>query len=239
MDLVRSDARRAFNQNRSPIPGRMGVYFRPLRPWGAAADGSGSTLPRLPVISALTAWGHLRSRIGRRRPAGTLSTWETFDERFDPFWEAVVGDWDLIPIRSREYLNWRFCDDRAGTFIVRAFEDEGRLLGYAVLHTLGARGHTVALLALPGRLDVARALVDDAVRQFAGCGLSGVECWMLRGQPYAGTLRASGFVVLRGRSREEEYQIGIKGPGLGPAERAALAAPGATAHLVRADFDGM
>ena len=62
---------------------------------------------------------------------------------------------------------------------------------------------------------------------------------MLRGQPYAGTLKALGFVVLPGRSRQEVEQLAIVGPGLGPAERAALAAPDATAHLVRADFDGI
>ncbi len=168
-----------------------------------------------------------------------MRTLAAFDERFEPFWERASAGWDVIPVRSVEFLNWRFCDPRAGTFPVRAAEVDGELAGYAVVHAVGSRGHIMDLLALPGRLDVVRTLVSDAVRQLGRAGTAAVECWMLREQPYARVLRQAGFVRLPGRSAEIAGEVGWGGSGIGPEERALLASRDARVHLVRADFDGI
>ena len=62
---------------------------------------------------------------------------------------------------------------------------------------------------------------------------------MLREQPYAGVLRQAGFVLLPGRSAEEDSQIGWWGPGLDAEDRGLLMSPDARVHLVRRDFDGI
>ena len=145
----------------------------------------------------------------------------------------------MIPLRSVEFLNWRFCDPRAGTFTVLAAEEEGELVGYSVVHALSARGYIMDLLALPGRLDVVRTLVTHSVQRLGEAGTGAVECWMLREQPYAGTLQQAGFFRLRGRSTEIANEVGWDGAGLGPEERALLVSPRTRMHLVRADFDGI
>ncbi len=33
--------------------------------------------------------------------------------------------------RNRDYLNWRYCDPRAGGFLVTQAEENGRLVGFS------------------------------------------------------------------------------------------------------------
>ncbi len=74
-----------------------------------------------------------------------------FDDRFESFLERASGGCDVIPLRSVEYLDWRFCDPRVGRFVVRAAEEGSELVDYSVVHAIGSRGHIVDLLA--ARLD--------------------------------------------------------------------------------------
>ena len=221
--------------------GRIGVYLYVQRPWRAASARKAG----LAVLNALPAtgmalWSRLRSRVGPRGARNvTVSTLPAFDERYGPFLERASAAWDVIPMRSVEYLNWRFCDPRAGGFVVRAAEQGDTLLGYAVLHRLEGRGHIMDLLALPDRLDVVRTLIDDAIQHLDDAGTHSVECWMLREQPYARVLRQAGFVLLQGRSAEEDSQIAWEGPGLTAEDRALLMSADARVHLVRRDFDGI
>ncbi len=224
-----------------PFGSVMGVYLYVQRPWHAASERKGGvTLLNALPSTAVAVWGRLRSAVGSRdAPNVTARTVTAFDERFEPLLARASAAWEIIPVRSVEFLNWRFCDPRAGSFTVRAAEAEGELVGYSVLHAVGSRGHIMDLLALPGRLDVVRMLVSDAVRWLGESGTAAVECWMLREQPYARVLRRAGFVRLRGRSAEIDGELGWSGTGIGPHERALLASPRTRVHLVRADFDGI
>jgi hypothetical protein len=50
------------------------------------------------------------------------------------------------------------------------------------------------LLALPGRADVARSLVEDTVAQARAGGAASVDCWWMRNHPYSTMLRRCGFI---------------------------------------------
>ena len=219
----------------------MGVYLyvqRPLRAASARKVGS-VVLTALPTI-AMAAWGRLRSRVRPRRANDTtVRTVPTFDARFEAFLERATAAWDVIPLRSVEFLNWRFCDPRAGKFTVRVAEVAGEILGYSVVHAVGARGYIMDLLALPGRLDVVRTLIDDTISQLDEVGTAAIDCWMLREQPYARMLNQAGFVRLPGRSAEVSGEIGWYGGDFGSEGRALLASPDARVHLMHVDFDGI
>ena len=227
------------HQRPNPVPfrGRMGVYSRVLAPRRLAAEKS--AWPKLPAYLGLAAFGWLRPLFRRRTSALSIRTAQSFDQRHDKFLEHASGGWDVIPLRSVEYLNWRFSDPRAGRFVVRVVEEGDEPVGYIVLHAVGAGGHIVDLLALQDRLDVVRALVDDAIGQFRQLGASSVECWMLREQPYARVLRHAGFVALPRRSAQIAGEVGWSGGGMGAREHSLLNSPQANVHLVRADFDAI
>jgi GNAT superfamily N-acetyltransferase len=168
-----------------------------LRPRPAAS------LPEVARRSALLARWLLfrvsdRAAFRPRRP-WTVRTVKRFDERFDAFCREASAPFDFIMVRSQRLLNWRYADPRAGLFTIRVAEQEGRVLGYAVLATRRGAGFIPDILALPGRLDVVDSLVRDAAEYLQACGVPHAECWLLSNHPYAGILKRCGFYRRTGR----------------------------------------
>jgi hypothetical protein len=149
---------------------------------------------------ALPRWtaAQLRERIARR-PATpwSIAGAPCFDERTDAFWEEARGAFDFMVARTRDYLRWRYCDPRAGDFTVRLADQGGALLGYTVLRVSRGRGYLADILALPGRTDVARSLIRDALDQFRGLGIGRADCWLPSHHPYRRAFAAAGFVHRR------------------------------------------
>jgi hypothetical protein len=136
-------------------------------------------------------------------------------------------------VRSREHLDWRYCDRRAGAFHARIAEDEqGVILGYAIGRAKGGQGYLADLLALPGRQDVVAALVAeiDAVLQCAGC--VDVLCWLPERHPYRAALHGAGYLDARHRPF-----ITYRPCGATAAELEFLAAPKTRVHFTIGDTD--
>lgn len=140
---------------------------------------------------------------GPRKPSirdVNISEVNRFDDRIDIFWEEATGLYDFILERKRDYLNWRYCDPRAGDFVVKQVEDDdGRLLGYSVLRINRYRdeypiGYIVDLITLPERMDVADALSADAIRYFDDQNINIVNYQVVQGSPYERVLNRHGFL---------------------------------------------
>lgn len=122
-----------------------------------------------------------------------------FDEKIDRFWMEVKLGYYFIIERDREYLNWRYCDKRGGDYkLLQATENE-RVTGYIVLRLNRInkeypRGYIVDLLTLPGRLEVADALIRKAVEFFTDKGVNFVQALAINGHPYKDLLEGKGFV---------------------------------------------
>jgi len=124
---------------------------------------------------------------------------DRFSENINEFGKAVSGHYKIIVERSRDYLNWRYCDHRAGDFTIKQAEEGGRILGYSVLRINRYRrdypvGFIVDLLTLPDRLDAADALAADAVHFFDDSDINIVNYQVVRGHPYEEVLKRHGFV---------------------------------------------
>jgi hypothetical protein len=122
----------------------------------------------------------------------------SFDARVDELGAKAAREFDFIYARTREFLNWRYCDARAGTFTVLTAEADGALLGYTVLKTTDGLGQVADLLVLPARDDVLRELVASALQRFDAQGLSAVQCWCPARHPYRSALTNAGFTEKTG-----------------------------------------
>lgn len=127
-----------------------------------------------------------------------------FDERVEGFWEELRDHYHFIVERSRDYLNWRYCDPRGGDYLVKIAQRDAKILGYMVLrierhHPDYPIGYIVDLLTLPNRLDVATALVEDAVSYFDGHHINIILCMLMRNHPYEAILKRNGFIIKRER----------------------------------------
>jgi len=127
-----------------------------------------------------------------------------FDERMDGFWEEIKDHYSFIIGRNRDYLNWRYCDPRGGDYLVKSAQRNSKILGYMVLRIDRHQqdypiGYIVDLLALPNRLDVATALVGDAVNYFDGHGINMILYMVIKNHPYEVILKRNGFIAKRER----------------------------------------
>jgi hypothetical protein len=95
---------------------------------------------------------------------------EGFDEAFTEFFESVAAAVPCVPEKDAAFLRWRYGPGSLQSPVtVLGVRDGDTLLGYAVLHVTreGDTGYLLDLTTLPGRHDVARALLRDTIRHFA------------------------------------------------------------------------
>ena len=148
---------------------------------------------RIELEKAFHRLGHPPYR-DRARCDGSITTLERFDDRIGGFFDEAARPFDFVVVRTSDYMNWRYCDPAAGRFVVRVAERQGRLLGILVFKITDGEGCIAELLALPGRTDVVRSLIEDALRLFREAGVEQVTCWMISRHPYNGILRRYGFI---------------------------------------------
>jgi hypothetical protein len=153
------------------------------------------------VILPLRAVRVLRRRAEGPRPAGTdrSGSWQvrplaSFDDRVDRLWTAAREEFAFLLDRRSEFMNWRYNDARAGAFATLAAVDDGALLGYVVTRCSRGIGHIADVLALPGRLDVVRSLLAEAVCSLQAAGVGSIECWCAKRHPYEPVMTDLGFV---------------------------------------------
>lgn len=243
LDLsVSYSANPAVNHVRSqlgsqPLANRIQVLIRRYGIRRSVAAPRGGRLPA--PLSALRIWA--LTILGRlihppyRRPqkvGWSISTVDEFDESIDDFFDTAAQPFDFIVVRTKGYLNWRYCDTRGGRFTVRIAEQDGRILGYLVIKLDDNRGYIVDLLALPHRYDVVRSLIEDGLRTFEEAGVTTVTCWMISRHPYNHVMRKYGFINSR---RRTGFQYRPRN--LDPAELTFLRDVRARIHIMLGDSD--
>jgi GNAT superfamily N-acetyltransferase len=128
-----------------------------------------------------------------------------FDSKIVGFLEKVNEYYDFIMHRTRDYLNWRYCDPRAGNYNVRVAEENGHIIGYGVFrinkledyHT----GYIVDLLTLPERVDAAEVLLNYCLAFFRENGVNEVVCQVIENHPYEELFNNYGFHGEEGNRR--------------------------------------
>ena len=219
-----------------PVANQLGVFARIFRPLDASGRNGRERLKRAPGYAALMAEGLFRRR---RAPAirWRLREVRAFDERVDALDETCSSEFDLLPQRGHEFLNWRYFDQRTGPSIGIIAEDGERLLGYAVVREHKTRAHIADLLVVPGRTDVARSLIDACVRRAQGEGWPAIECTLPEHHPYMPALRSAGFARLRARSEEMARKFNVASWHPDPHLLDFTADPHARVHVMIGDSD--
>ena len=127
---------------------------------------------------------------------------EDFDERMDEFWDTISKHYEFIMFRDREYLNWRYCDPRAGKFRVTEAIEGNRILGFCATYVNididdYPIGYIADILTLPERLDVSEALLSEAMDEFRENGVNIVNCQVIKDHPNERILQKRGFIDSR------------------------------------------
>jgi hypothetical protein len=164
--------------------------------------------------------------------AWTVRSVPAFDARCDGFWREASQPYRMAVARTKDYLNYRYADRRAGNYSITIAEQDQRLLGYIVSCAWQQTGHIADLLVLPDRLDVLESLVANAVRRLRDQGKSSVECWQFAYHPYRPVLEKLGFDKPR-----RKHRLALQSTKGLDDELAFFADPKALVHLTAGDTD--
>jgi hypothetical protein len=129
---------------------------------------------------------------------------EGFDESFDELFEKIASKVPCVPEKDSAFLRWRYGPGSPQFPVTVLGVKEGEtLLGYAVLMVIstGQDGNVLDLTTLPGRRDVARALLRESVRFFRWAGVQIIRYRFLESptSPRSSDLRRLGFFYRKGR----------------------------------------
>jgi len=154
------------------------------------------------TVRTLNDLGNRFRRSLSKNPDVRIEDIEYFDEGMDRLWREVSDQYRIIIERKRDYLNWRYCDPRAGDFTVKQAEEHGQVQGYVVLKINRYRedypvGFIVDLLTVPNRPDVTHALISDAVGFFDEHKTNIVNSLVVKAHPYEDLFKRHGFVDSR------------------------------------------
>jgi hypothetical protein len=158
------------------------VYVKPLRSAVIAGQVISNRLLAsiAKPLAGLAGSLVFRSKKPPEKFARSLRWLERFDASATALWDRVYDPNKIAIKRSAEYLNWRYFQNPARDYHALAFQENGELLGYAVLRSVqqfGLRGGMITeLIALPGREDVSQALLDAASQYFISREIDLIAC---------------------------------------------------------------
>ena len=103
---------------------------------------------------------------------------EGFDETFDELFESAAAAVPCLTEKDAAFLRWRYGPGSPqASAVLLGVRDGDVLLGYAVLWVTkeGDEGNLLDLTTLPGRHNVARSLLIEAVRFFRRAGVNKIK----------------------------------------------------------------
>ena len=123
-----------------------------------------------------------------------------FDDRINDFWNKISNskDYNIIRIRDKKYLNWRYADAPNADYAIYVAEEEDEICGYIVL---GCRnedslmwGHIYDIIALTGREDIIQCLIAKAIEYFSAKEVDAINSKMIAREVYRKSFLRRGFI---------------------------------------------
>ena len=139
-----------------------------------------------------------------------------FDDRINEFWNTVSSDYNnIIRIRDKKYLNWRYVDAPNADYTIYVAEESGRICGYTILVCKDVDGlifgYIYDIIALTGRDDIIHCLIAKAVEHFNEEKADAAFSQMVPNKIYRKALLKSGFIpYFRSKSRFIAYNASTR-----------------------------
>jgi len=122
---------------------------------------------------------------------------DEFDSRIDVFWEQIKDSYCFIFQKSKEYLNWRYCDPRSGNFQVLLATRDDEVIGYSVVKYStdeSKQGWIADFMVLPGSERIINSLILRSLDLLTSKDIQQVQVWLPNGGKYVDSFKSYGFV---------------------------------------------
>ena len=138
---------------------------------------------------------------GTQRPLAveglTISQVNSFNERFDEFWTKICNQSQIMVVRNKNYLNWRYSAPDVNYFIFVA-EKDSKICGYLVLRHRIRKGVKVSDIfdIVAQSEEVMHCLVSRAIEDCRQNNIDLILYSLLTNKTSRQVLRRNGFVSL-------------------------------------------
>jgi predicted N-acetyltransferase YhbS len=138
------------------------------------------------------------------------------DEGYDDFWNEVKTKYEIMLVRDRTFLQWRFLDIPTREYQVLSARQENRILGYIVLRQADVRGTMAGLVAdllvQPGQQgDLAGLwLLHEALQRFKQAGLFLTGGLMLPHTQEYRIMRRAGYLDAPGQFAPQPFNLFVR-----------------------------
>jgi hypothetical protein len=122
-----------------------------------------------------------------------------FDDSYDIFWNNIKNNYSFILEKNKKYLNWRYCDPRSGSYIIKIAKQGEQIVGYIILRINRydkkyPRGYIVDLMVLPNFYEACYMLVQNALRYFEEKNINVITVYFIENSKYDNILQSFGFM---------------------------------------------
>ena len=123
-----------------------------------------------------------------------------FDDSINEFWNTMSIDYNIIRMRDKEYLNWRYVDAPNADYTIYVAEEGGRICGYVILGCKDVDGlifgHIYDIIAPTSREDIIQCLIAKVVEYFMDVKVDAIRSQMVPNKIYHKALLKNGFIPL-------------------------------------------
>jgi GNAT superfamily N-acetyltransferase len=119
-----------------------------------------------------------------------------FDERIDGLWRKASSPYQVIVVRNREYLNWRYAAVPDADYLIYVAEQAEAIVGYLVVSRKQADQASIGVIldVFTESEEIAQCLISEAVTRCRQEKLDLLYGARMAGTPLARAFRQNGFL---------------------------------------------
>lgn len=129
----------------------------------------------------------------------TINRISSFDDSIDGFWRRVSSGYEIIVMRNKEYLNWRYVKISNKNYVIYLAKEKDEVCGYIVLRAEKPgdliMGYIVDIIAPPNRMDVIDQLISAAIEYFEDEKADLIITKMIANKLYLKAFKRKGFII--------------------------------------------
>ena len=130
----------------------------------------------------------------------TIKKISSFDGRINDFRKNISNDHEIIVVRDKEYLNWRYVDVPDVDYTIYLAEEDGEICGYIVLGCAKQdqlSGHIIDIIAPLDCPEIIHSLLSEAIKYFKEERVDVIFCKMIADKTFYKIFRKNGFISSR------------------------------------------
>ena len=128
----------------------------------------------------------------------TITKISSFDDRINDFWKKTSNDYEIIVVRDKEYLNWRYVNIPDVVYTIYLAEEGEEICGYMVLKCVKeeslASGYIIDIIAPLDRPEIIHSLLSKAIKYFEEERVDVIFCKMIADKIFYNIFRKNGFI---------------------------------------------